>query len=218
VLVVDAAFVISNLGKVPTGGWFAIVLGLAVFGLMKTWQQGRVIVTEQIRREERQAAGFLQKLEREPPMRAAGTAVFPTSNATGIPRTLMRNVKMNGVLHEHTIIFTLTTEEVPRVREHERVRVETVAPGLYRVVARAGFMESPAVPQLLWTARQSLPGHIEDAVYFLGRDNIVVTSPRGMARWRKKLFVFLARNSEYAASSFKIPPSRVLEVGGQVEI
>jgi len=177
-----------------------------------------VIVTEQIRREERQAVGFLQKLEREPPMRAAGMAVFPTSNATGIPRTLMRNVKMNGVMHEHTIIFTLTTEGIPRVRESERIQVEELAPGLHRVVARAGFMESPAVPQLLWKARESLPGHVEDAVYFLGRDDIVVGSPRGMARWRKKLFVFLARNSEYAASSFKIPPSRVMEVGGQVEI
>jgi KUP system potassium uptake protein len=130
----------------------------------------------------------------------------------------MRNVKMNGVLHEHTIIFTLTTERVPRVNESERVKVEALAPGLHRVVARAGFMESPAVPQLLWTARQSLPGHVDEAVYFLGRDNIVVSSSRGMARWRKRLFVFLARNSEYAASSFKIPPSRVMEVGGQVEI
>jgi KUP system potassium uptake protein len=218
VLVIDAAFVISNLGKVPTGGWFPIVFGLAVFGLMKTWQHGRVIVTEQIRREERQAVGFLQKLEREPPMRAPGIAVFPTSNATGIPRTLIRNVKMNGVMHEHTIIFTLTTEGIPRVREGERIQVEELAPGLHRVVARAGFMESPSVPQLLWKARESLPGHVEDAVYFLGRDDIVVGSPRGMARWRKKLFVFLARNSEYAASSFKIPPSRVMEVGGQVEI
>ena len=218
VLVVDTAFVISNLGKVPTGGWFPIVFGLAVFGLMKTWQEGRVIVTEQIRREERQAVGFLEKLEREPPLRAAGVVVFPTSNPYGIPRTLMRNVKMNAVLHEHTIIFTLTTEGVPRVKESERVKVETLAPGLYRVVARAGFMESPAVPNILWAARQWLPCPIEDAVYFLGRDDIVVGSPRGMARWRKRLFVFLARNSEYAASSFGIPTARVVQVGGQVQI
>jgi KUP system potassium uptake protein len=79
-------------------------------------------------------------------------------------------------------------------------------------------MEFPKVPKLLWTAKQWLPVPTEDAVYFLGRDDIVIGSPRGMARWRKRLFVFLARNSEYAASSFGIPPSRVMEVGGQVEI
>ena len=218
VLVVDAAFVISNLGKVPTGGWFAILFGLAVFGLMKTWERGRVIVTEQIRREERQAVGFLDNLKREPPLRVPGVAVFPTSNPVGIPRTLVRNLKLNYVLHEHTIIFSLVTERVPRVTESGRVKVETLGPGLYRVVARAGYMEFPAVPKLLGTARQWLPAPTEDAVYFLGRDDIVVGGPRGMARWRKRLFIFLARNSEYAASSFGIPPSRVMEVGGQVAI
>jgi KUP system potassium uptake protein len=218
VLVVDAAFVISNLGKVPTGGWFPILFGLAVFGLMKTWERGRVIVTEQIRREERQAEGFLDKLKLEPPLRVPGVAVFPTSNPVGIPRTLARNLKLNAVLHEHTIIFSLVTERIPRVAESGRLKVETLAPGVYRVVARAGYMEFPKVPKLLWTAKQWLPVPTEDAVYFLGRDDIVIGSPRGMARWRKRLFVFLARNSEYAASSFGIPPSRVMEVGGQVEI
>ena len=125
---------------------------------------------------------------------------------------------MNGVLHEHTIIFSLITERVPRVSEGGRVKVQTLAPGLYRVVARMGFMEFPEVPKLLRTAQQWLPVRTDDAVYFLGRDDIVLGTPRGMHRWRKKLFLFLARNSQYAASSFGIPPARLMEVGGQVEI
>ncbi len=119
-LALDAAFVVSNLDKVPTGGWFPILFGLAIFGVMKTWQRGRVIVTEKMRREERPVASFLEQLEKEPPLRVEGVAVFPTSNTTGIPRTLVRNLKMNGVLHEHTIIFTLITERVPRVSEGRR--------------------------------------------------------------------------------------------------
>ena len=217
-LVVDAAFVISNLDKVSTGGWFPILFGLTVFGVMKTWQRGRVIVTERMRREERPLARFLEKLEREPPVRTPGVAVFPTSDTTNVPRTLVRNLKMNGVMHEHTIIFSLVTERVPRVSEGGRIKVQTLAPGLYRVVAHAGFMEFPEVPKLLKAAQQWLPVRTEDAIYFLGRDDIVIGSPRGMHRWRKKLFLFLARNSQYAASSFGIPPSRVMEVGGQVEI
>ncbi|HVY82691.1 MAG TPA: KUP/HAK/KT family potassium transporter [Steroidobacteraceae bacterium] len=217
-LVIDSAFVLSNLDKVPTGGWFAVLLGFSVFGLMRTWQLGRLIVTDKMRREERPVARFLEKLEREPPLRAPGVAVFPTSNLTGIPRTLVRNLKMNGVLHEHTIIFSVVTERVPRVRETNRIKVTTLRPGLYRVVARMGFMEFPEVPKLLRAAQQWLPVRTDDAVYFLGRDDIVIGTPRGMQRWRKKLFLFLARNSQYAASSFGIPPSRVMEVGGQVEI
>jgi KUP system potassium uptake protein len=217
-LAIDAAFVVSNMDKVPTGGWFPILFGLAVFGLMRTWQRGRLIVTDKMRREERPVARFLERLEREPPLRAPGVAVFPTSNVTGIPRTLVRNLKMNGVLHEHTIIFSLVTERVPRVSEGGRVKVQTIAPGLHRVVARMGFMEFPEVPALLRAAQRSLPIRTDDAVYFLGRDDIVIGSPRGMSKWRKKLFLFLARNSQYAASSFGIPASRVMEVGGQVEI
>jgi KUP system potassium uptake protein len=217
-LLVDTSFVMSNLDKVPTGGWFPILFGLAVFGLMRTWQHGRLIVTDKMRREERPLARFLEKLEREPPLRAPGIAIFPTSNTTGIPRTLVRNLKMNGVLHEHTIIFSLITERIPRVSEGGRIKVQTLAPGLYRVVARMGFMEFPEVPKLLRAAQQWLPCRVDDAVYFLGRDDIVIGTPRGMQRWRKKLFLFLARNSQYAASSFGIPASRVMEVGGQVEI
>ena len=217
-LVVDTAFVVANLDKVPTGGWFPILFGLAVFGVMRTWQHGRLIVTEKMRREERPVERFLEKLERHPPLRAPGVAVFPTSNTTGIPRTIVRNLKMNGVLHEHTIIFSVVTERVPRMSEGRRIKVQTLAPGLYRVVARMGFMEFIEVPRLLRSAQQWLPVRVEDAVYFLGRDDIVIGSPRGMQRWRKKLFLFMARNSQYAASSFGIPPSRVMEVGGQVEI
>jgi KUP system potassium uptake protein len=217
-LLIDTAFVMSNMDKVPTGGWFPILFGLAVFGLMRTWQHGRLIVTEKMRREERPVARFLEKIQREPPLRAPGVAVFPTSNTTGIPRTLVRNLKMNGVMHEHTIIFSLITERIPRVSEGGRIKVQTLAEGLYRVNARAGFMEFPEVPKLLRAAQQWLPVRVDDAVYFLGRDDIVIGTPRGMQRWRKKLFLFLARNSQYAASSFGIPPSRVMEVGGQVEI
>ena len=217
-LALDAAFVVSNLDKVPTGGWFPLLFGLAIFGVMKTWQRGRLVVTEKMRREERPVASFLEKLESEPPLRVEGVAVFLTSNTTGIPRTLVRNLKMNGVLHEHTIIFSLITERVPRVSEGGRVKVQTLAPGLYRVVARMGFMEFPEVPKLLRTAQQSLPVRTDDAVYFLGRDDIVLGTRQGMHRWRKKLFLFLARNSQYAASSFGIPPARLMEVGGQVEI
>jgi KUP system potassium uptake protein len=195
-----------------------VLFGFRLLGVMRWWQHGRLIVTQKMRREARPVARFLEKLEREPPLQAAGVAVFPTSNTTGIPRTLVRNLKMNGVLHEHTIIFSVITERVPRVRETNRVKVTTLRPGLYRVVARIGFMEFAEVPRLLRAAQQWLPVRTDDAVYFLGRDDIVIGTPRGMQRWRKRLFLFLARNSQYAASSFGIPASRVMEVGGQVEI
>jgi KUP system potassium uptake protein len=218
-ILVDLMFVLSNLGKVPTGGWFPILFGLLIFGTMRTWQRGREVVTEKMRREEVGEAKFLAQIQRHPPLRAPGTAVYLTSNTHGIPRTLMRNLKINGVLHERTIIFTLTTEPIPRVLTGGRVTVKALGEELYRVQAFVGFMEEPNVPQSLRDAERAGLGFRTDEVfYFLAHDDIVVGTPRGMAPSRKKIFLFLARNSQYAAESFGIPPSRIMEVGGQVVI
>jgi KUP system potassium uptake protein len=218
-LALDLAFVFANLGKVPTGGWFPLLFGLAVFGVMRTWQNGRETVSDKMRREERSVESFLARVARHPPLRTPGVAVFLTSNPEGIPRTLVRNLKMNGVMHEYTIIFTRLTQRIPRVMRGKQIVVKSIAPGLYRVTANVGFMEIPTVPKLLKDAeRVGLPVHTDNAAYFLARDDIIVRSPRGMARWRKRFFVFLARNAEYAAARFGIPPTRIMEVGGQVEI
>ena len=218
-LVVDVAFVISNLSKVPEGGWFPILFGLMVFGTMRTWQRGRDAVNDKVRREERSVEKFLERLERDPPLRAPGVAVFPTANTTGIPRTLVRNLKINGVMHEQTIICSVTIERVPHVIGSKRLEVETLAPGLFRVGIHMGFMEHANIPKALRDAeRHGLNFRTDDAIYILGRDDLVLGSPRGMARWRKRFFLFLARNAQYAAASFGIPRSRIMEVGGQVEI
>jgi KUP system potassium uptake protein len=123
------------------------------------------------------------------------------------------------VLHEQTIIFTLTTEPIPRVLTGGRVKVEGLRDGIFRVRASIGFMEEPDVPAALrYAERAGLPFRTDEVFYILAHDDIVVGTTRGMVRWRKKLFLFLARNSQYAAESFGIPPSRLMEVGGQVTV
>jgi K+ transporter len=47
---------------------------------------------------------------------------------------------------------------------------------------------------------------------------IIVTHRRGMAIWREKLFVVMARNAVRATAFFRLPPERVVELGVQVEI
>ncbi len=83
-----------------------------------------------------------------------------------------------------------------------------------------GFMEDPDVPAaLLAGARdrgcRSIP---DDLTYFLGRETIIVTRRKGMAIWREKLFVLMARNAVRATAFFRLPPERVVELGVQVEM
>jgi KUP system potassium uptake protein len=219
VLVLDFTFVSANLLKIPSGGWFPILFGTVIFILMRVWREGRLRVTERMQREERTVEWLQQCLRDQPPARVNGLAIFLTGSAQGIPKTLVRNLRLNNVLHEHNVLLTISTERVPRVMRGSRIQIEPVVPGVVRVRARVGFMEVPQVPALLHEAeRAGLGVRTDDAVYFVGHDDVVITDARGMARWRKLLFLFLANNSQFIGNSFGIPPGRLMQVGGQVEI
>ena len=216
---IDVAFFVANAEKIPAGGWFPLAFGGLVFLVMRTWKTGREIVTHQLLRQERTVEAFLADLERKPPIRIPGTAVFLTSQTEGIPRTLSRNIKFNGVMHEQTIIVAVTTDRIPRVPLGAKVKVRAVAPGLWRVLIRVGFMEKAEVPPLLREAeRQGLSVATDQATYFLGREQVVADNPRGMFKWRKRMFLFMARNAEFAGDSFSLPNGRIVEMGGHVTI
>ncbi|HUO78568.1 MAG TPA: KUP/HAK/KT family potassium transporter, partial [Steroidobacteraceae bacterium] len=217
--IIDVTFLLSNIEKIPQGGWFPLLCGLVVYVTMRSWMRGRTVVAEQMRRQERAVKSFLEDVARQPPQQVPGTAVFLTSNSGTVPRTLVRNVRYNGVLHEHTVLMSVVTERIPRVPRGGRLKVTRIAPQLWRVEAHVGFMERANVPKLLRESeRLGLGFRTDNATYFLGRDDIVVSSPRGMARWRKRLFLIMARNAEFAGAHFSIPPERIIELGGQVQI
>jgi KUP system potassium uptake protein len=80
-------------------------------------------------------------------------------------------------------------------------------------------MEDPNVPDALALAQQKgLELDEEDVTYFLWRETLIVTRTPGMATWREKLFVLMARNAVRATTFFKLPTERVVELGVQVEI
>jgi KUP system potassium uptake protein len=215
----DLVFLAANIEKIPDGGWFPLLCGVLVFVTMRSWMRGRTVVSEQMRRQERSVQGFLDEIGREPPQIVPGTAVFLSSNADGVPRTLARNVRYNGVLHSQTVLLSVITERIPRVPRGGRLKVTRLGAQLWRVEAHVGFMDSADVPKLMREAeRLGLGFRTDHATYFLGRDDIIVSSPRGMARWRKHLFLLMARNAQFAGAHFRIPPERIIELGGQVEI
>ncbi|HXS92688.1 MAG TPA: potassium transporter Kup [Steroidobacteraceae bacterium] len=216
---VDLAFFCANTLRVFEGGWIPLVLGLAVYTLMATWREGRRLLNWNIAREQSSTAEFLKGLEHDPPHRVAGTAVYLTSEATVIPRSLVQQVRLQRSLHERSIILTFVRTEVPRLTRDERVAVDTVAPGIYRVIAHYGFMEQPdAVAALRLAEEQGLTFEAGRTVYIVGRNTPIVTGRRTMAMWRKRLFALMARNSQLAYRYFGVPTHRLLEVGGQTEL
>jgi KUP system potassium uptake protein len=153
------------------------------------------------------------------PVRVPGTAVFMTAQPTGTPPALAHNLRYNKVLHEHVVVLTVATAQMPHVPLGERVLVQPLAYSLFNVRVQYGFMEDPNVPEALLQARQQgLQTDPDDTTYFLGRETIIVTRREGMAIWREKLFVLMARNAVRATAFFRLPPERVVELGVQVEM
>lgn len=219
-LLIDLAFFGANIIKVLDGGWFPLLLAALVFLVMVTWKKGRSILQRRIQNETDELAGFLSKIEHRTPTRVPGTAVFMNGNATRTPPALLHNLEHNKVLHDRIMFVTVKTRQVPYVDAHERCRFEALGNGFSRVRLYYGYMEKPDVPRDL--AAIEFPAHrlpSDDVTFFLGRETIISTKKySGMARWREKLFAFLARNARSATSYFQIPPDRVVELGEQVEI
>jgi KUP system potassium uptake protein len=218
-LLADLSFFGANMTKILSGGWFALGVAAIVHLAFTTWSRGRERLTEAMRGREVPIATFLADVERHPPLRVPGVAVFMTSRGEGVPVALLHNIKNNRVLHETVVLASVVTEERPHVPLESRAELETLGAGLHRATLRFGFMDDPDVPEamkLLESRGLALPPGRTS--WFLGRQSIVITREPGMARWRKFAFEYLARNAQRATAFFSLPANRVIEIGGQVEI
>ncbi|WP_439899872.1 potassium transporter Kup [Paraburkholderia phymatum] len=220
--VVDALFVSSNANKIMDGGWFPLAAGVVLFTIMTTWHKGRAMVVQQIRNDSLPLAPLISSLTEHPVLRAQGTAVFPGGVTDMTPSAFLHNLKHNGVMHRINIFMAGATDNTPHVPDEDRVSVKDLGNGCYSVAVRHGFMEIPNVPTVLRLVEKSIPEwHYEpnEVSFFLGRDTIVATGQsHAMSLWRERLFAFLARNAAQAAEYYSLPPNRVVEMGGQINL
>ena len=216
-IILDLGFWSANLLKIPTGGWFPLVIGALFFALMTTWKIGREKVRRTLKKAKLPIQVFLKSIEDHPPVRVGGTAIFMTISSEYAPVALLSSLKYFHVLHEQVILLTVVTEDVPWVLEAKRRTISDLGNGFYKVLLHFGYMEKPNVPQALANMIK-LSIDEKASTYFLGRERVLSTAETGMSQWRRQLFIFMQRNAQGAPAYFEIPPSRVVEVGTQVII
>jgi KUP system potassium uptake protein len=218
-LLLDLTFLAANLLKVFEGGWVPLALGGVVIVLMCTWRRGSRLLFEKSRKLEFPLVELVAMLEKRPPQRVPGTAVFLTSDPECAPTALMHSLKHYKVLHEKNVILTIESAPTPRIDPAERVRMEQLGETFARVTLRFGFMETPNVPKTLAIARK-LGWHFDIMAtsFFLSRRSLKPAAHSGMPRWQDLLFIRLSRSANDATDYFQIPTGRVVEVGTQVTI
>jgi KUP system potassium uptake protein len=227
--IVELAFFAANLTKLLHGAWLPLVVACVVFTVLQTWQAGRVIVTRNRTEEEGPLKAFVESLHRgeEPVYRVPGTAIFlnPTKQTT--PLAMRANVEHNHALHEHVVILSIDTKRVPYVPDHERIAIDDLGhkdDGIVHVTTRFGYAESQNVPAALRLAcdRELSPelGDLEllEATYFVSRISIVRSDAPGMAGWRKRLFVAIAKNAASPVEYFGLPIDRTVTMGSAIRV
>jgi KUP system potassium uptake protein len=218
-LTVDLSFWGASLLKIPSGGWFPLVIAALVFTIMTTWYTGRTILAERIAERAASVEEFLERVKSQRPVRVPGTAIYLARDPAVAPHALVQNLRHNKVLHERVLILAMLTESTARVQEEDRVWVETLDENMFRVVARHGFSEDPEVPPVLALLfSKGLEIDPAQVTFFLGRETLLATNRPGMAIWRERLFAVMARNARRATKFFCLPPERVVELGTEIEL
>jgi KUP system potassium uptake protein len=218
-LLVDVSFFGANIIKVEDGGWFPLLVGIAVYTLMSTWKKGRKILSDRLQEDCLPLESFIEQVRPNSPMRVPGTAIFLARDPNGTPPSLLHNLKHNKVLHSKVVVLTLVTEEVPVIPATETIEIQPLGKEFYRVLAHHGFMQTPEVPEVLGLLRQKgLDLNLMSTTFFLSRETLIPSKAPGMAIWREKLFATMVRNAQRPTEFFQIPVNRVVELGLQVRL
>jgi len=221
---IDLAFVSSNASKVLDGGWFPLLAGVVLFTVMTTWHKGRELLRARASAENLPLTEAIPALcsETPPLSRVRGTAVFPGGVEDRTPTAFVHNLKHNHVLHARNIFIAGSTANVPYIAESEKTTVTDLGEGCYALTVHYGFMELPDIPALLKSIEGQIPSWRYDPAetsFFIGSRLILATGEtRAMPLWRDKLFAFLSRNAAHAGDYYHLPPKRVIEMGGQINL
>ena len=224
-LAVDLLFLAANLTKLVHGAWLPLLIALAAFTVLTTWQRGRELVTAARQRDEGPLPAFVDQLHAmKPPLpRVPSTAVFLNRGKDTAPLALRENVEHNQVLHEHVLILAIETRPVPHVPPAQRLAVDDLGykdDRIIHVTAFFGYMDQTNVPGLLpLIGKAEIESPLDDdkVSFFLSRIELRPGNTPGMSRWRKRLFLATSRITADAADYFQLPRERTVIMGSRIE-
>jgi len=221
-LIIDVVLVASCLVKFFDGGWFPLLLAVVIFTIMSTWKRGRTLLMDHIAADDPNLLPFIHALTSDSDLpRIPRTAVYTTSSHDTVPQALLHNLKHNRVLHDQNILLTVVFDDVPHLPAHQRLKVEQLPAGFWRVTLSYGFMDIPDIPTALMHCEDhGLIINAFETSYFLSRETVVPNAGNGvgMAQWRDQLFATMSRNAGNVVEFFQLPDNSVIELGTRVQI
>ncbi|WP_130471077.1 potassium transporter Kup [Candidatus Magnetaquicoccus inordinatus] len=217
-LLFDVLFFAANALKIPDGGWFPLLLGSFIFLLMSTWKRGTELCRHAIKKVEIPLEPFLRQVANDPVPRSPGVGIYLSTNGTMAPQPLVQNLQHHWVIHETVAILTIRFLDTPHLGQEQRVLEKDLGNGFHHLTVRFGFTETPDIPRALQHSRLFQDwSNPDETSFFLGRTAFFAEQSRnGLPLWRIHMFLWMQRNASNAASWFRLPAHRVVEMGARV--
>jgi KUP system potassium uptake protein len=228
--ITDTVFLLANVEKISKGAWFPILLAALIFTIMLTWKTGQRNLIQKIKRHcsieefvNKTASGQAVTIENNLvlPTRIKGTAVFlvPSLNS-GIPQSLVNNLKHNKVLHDRIVFLTGQVADVPFIKDElNRIEIQELASNCYQITVSYGFHQHPDIKRMLDVAEKYLGFEydVNETSFFVSKKTLVAKD-LGMSDWQAQIFTFLFRNASNPVAFFNIPVHRVIEIGEHIQV
>ncbi|MBL7645219.1 MAG: potassium transporter Kup [Candidatus Hydrogenedentes bacterium] len=220
-ILIDFAFWVATMTKVPHGGWFPLLAAMLIYAVMGTWRMGRKALSERFKNRTLAIDKFVESvfMHGHRPKSVDGAAVFMSGTPNVAPVVLLHNLKYNKIVHDKTVVLSIVIEERSHVPDEERVEVQELGYGFFSITAHYGFMESPHVFDILdLAAKKGVQFDRRTTGFYLGRESILIGEKSSLRRWRGQLFATMSRLAQAPTAFYGIPPNQVVELGVQIEL
>ncbi|KTD73033.1 potassium transporter Kup [Legionella tucsonensis] len=221
-LIVDLAFLGSNLHKFLTGGWVPVIFALLIATIMYTWRFGLEYLRENYYMNKDDISKILKQLEYKSLNQLTDlTAVFITDVYDKSGGSFLHFLKLSRAVPERVLILNYVVDNTPHIHYSQRYEITCLHEKVFNLTLHYGFMETISIPRALERASNKnlfpFKLNVDRITYMVEIPNITASKSKKTLTfyWQEKLFSFLIRN--YSANLniefYKLPYNRTMAIG-----
>lgn len=204
VTLVDIVFFLSNIYKIPHGGYWSIIIALIPLSTILIYTSGQKKLYRSLRAMDQTQFVEKYRLIYKSVSKIKGTALFFLKDKEKIPPYIIRTMFNNNIIYEDNILISFVRSDEPFGVKGNFM--DEIAPGLRTFEIYQGYMEVIDVEEILREAG------VDEKAIFYGLEDIITRNPI----W--KIFSIIKRLSPAFVQFYKLPSHKLHGVITRVEM